>query len=108
VFRRPREFALIGGRIDIDKDILAHMDFKPIIEHAELMDKRIFIDEPMGLLATYQSQHVRYVTYDRTATFFSSIRGHVHPGQGRHRRAAPSVGGAMQENRQAGRRVHQL
>ncbi|MEF3367440.1 CoA-transferase [Methylocystis sp. 9N] len=44
------ELIEVAPGIDIDKDILAHMDFKPIVEHPELMDKRIFIDEPMELI----------------------------------------------------------
>lgn len=40
----------IAPGIDIQKDILDLMDFKPIIdENLKLMDKRIFIDEPMGI-----------------------------------------------------------
>ena len=35
----------------VNKHILPFMDFKPIIEEPELMDKRLFLDEPMGLLA---------------------------------------------------------
>ncbi len=36
--------------IDLDKDILSHMDFQPIISpDLKLLDARIFIDEPMGL-----------------------------------------------------------
>ena len=37
--------------IDIERDILAHMAFKPIIEKPMPMDPRIFRDEPMELLA---------------------------------------------------------
>ncbi|MBI1340811.1 acyl CoA:acetate/3-ketoacid CoA transferase [bacterium] len=35
--------------VDIDRDILAHMDFRPIIDTPVQMDARIFRDEPMGL-----------------------------------------------------------
>ncbi len=35
--------------IDIDRDILPHMGFKPIIREPDLMDPRIFRPEPMGL-----------------------------------------------------------
>ena len=38
-----------GGGLDIEKDILAHMDFKPIIKDVKVMDERIFKDELMGL-----------------------------------------------------------
>ncbi len=52
VFRRVRSgLALIevAPGIDIERDILAHMDFKPIISEPDLMDPRIFRPEPMGL-----------------------------------------------------------
>lgn len=52
VFRRVRAgLALIevAPGIDIERDILAHMDFKPIIGEPEVMDLRIFRPEPMGL-----------------------------------------------------------
>jgi propionate CoA-transferase len=45
------ELIEVAPGIDIEKDILAHMAFKPIINEPELMDRRLFIDEPMGLLA---------------------------------------------------------
>ena len=52
VFRRVRAgLALIevAPGIDIERDILAHMGFKPIIGEPDLMDVRIFRPEPMGL-----------------------------------------------------------
>ncbi|MFY9830067.1 MAG: acyl CoA:acetate/3-ketoacid CoA transferase, partial [Rhodoplanes sp.] len=52
VFRRVRAgLALIevAPGIDIERDILAHMGFKPIIGEPDLMDLRIFRPEPMGL-----------------------------------------------------------
>jgi propionate CoA-transferase len=40
----------VAPGIDIERDILAHMDFKPIINQPpKLMDARIFQDAPMGL-----------------------------------------------------------
>ena len=45
------ELIEVAPEIDIEKDILAHMAFKPIINEPEPMDRRLFIDEPMGLLA---------------------------------------------------------
>ena len=40
----------IAPGIDLEKDILAHMEFKPIIsKDLKLMDEAIFRDEPMGL-----------------------------------------------------------
>ncbi len=40
----------IAPGIDVEKDILAHMDFKPqIASDLKTMDPRIFMDKPMGL-----------------------------------------------------------
>ncbi len=45
------ELSEIAPGIDMDRDILAHMDFRPHMKAGEicLMDERIFRDEPMGL-----------------------------------------------------------
>src|SRR6185312_15235275 len=43
------ELVEVAPGIDIDRDILAHMQFKPIVEDPQLMDGRIFAGEPMGL-----------------------------------------------------------
>lgn len=37
--------------IDLEKDILAHMDFRPIMHDVRLMDAKIFAPEPIGLLS---------------------------------------------------------
>jgi propionate CoA-transferase len=40
----------VAPGVDIERDILAHMDFAPVIEgDPKKMDERIFRDEPMGL-----------------------------------------------------------
>lgn len=40
----------IAPGVDLEKDVLAYMNFKPIIpEDLKLMDERIFEEEPMGL-----------------------------------------------------------
>jgi propionate CoA-transferase len=39
----------VAPGIDIEKDILAHMDFAPVIGDVRVMDARIFQDERMGL-----------------------------------------------------------
>lgn len=44
------ELIEIAPGVDLEKDILPWMDFKPIINgHPRLMDQRIFLPEPMGL-----------------------------------------------------------
>jgi propionate CoA-transferase len=45
------ELIEVAPGIDIERDILAHMDFKPIVKEPIPMDRRIFIDEPMGLIS---------------------------------------------------------
>jgi len=55
VFRRGRdgvELIEVAPGIDIDRDILAQMDFTPIVRNPGLMDPRIFRDEPMQLEET--------------------------------------------------------
>jgi propionate CoA-transferase len=52
VFRRTHdgmELTEVAPGIDIERDILAHMDFKPIIRNPVAMDPRIFADEMMHL-----------------------------------------------------------
>ena len=52
VFRlRPEGLQLmeVAPGIDVDRDILAQMRFKPIVKDVRLMDARIFVDEPMDL-----------------------------------------------------------
>jgi propionate CoA-transferase len=43
------ELTEIAPGVDLEKDILAFMDFKPVINKPQLMDKRIFMLPPMGL-----------------------------------------------------------
>ena len=53
VFRRGSkglELIEIAPGIDLDRDILAHMEFHPVIaKDLKFMDKRLFLDQPMGL-----------------------------------------------------------
>ena len=52
VFRRSHEgleLIEVAPGVDIDRDILAHMAFKPIVRQPDLMDSRIFREGPMGL-----------------------------------------------------------
>ncbi|WP_294541818.1 acyl CoA:acetate/3-ketoacid CoA transferase [uncultured Rhodoblastus sp.] len=44
------ELIEVAPGVDIERDILSHMDFKPIVARdPALMDARIFADKPMGL-----------------------------------------------------------
>jgi propionate CoA-transferase len=59
------ELIEIAPGIDIERDILAQMDFKPIINKPLIMDRRIFKDEPMGLIANLLNLNLRErVSYD--------------------------------------------
>ncbi|MBF0209878.1 MAG: acyl CoA:acetate/3-ketoacid CoA transferase [Desulfamplus sp.] len=53
VFRLTKngmELIEIAPGVDLEKDILANMDFKPIVANPlAVMDSRIFMDQPMGL-----------------------------------------------------------
>jgi propionate CoA-transferase len=52
VFRltpRGLELVEVAPGIDIDRDILAHMDFAPIVDRPRVMEAGIFAIEPMGL-----------------------------------------------------------
>ena len=54
VFRRGRKGLVlteVAPGIDIEKDILAHMDFVPIVRDPVTMDPRIFLEAPMKLEA---------------------------------------------------------
>ncbi len=67
------ELVEIAPGIDIDKHILPYMAFKPIINEPQLMDKRIFIDEPMGLINDLLNLNLdQRITYDARATSCSS------------------------------------
>jgi propionate CoA-transferase len=54
VFRRGKkglELIEIAPGIDLDRDVLAHMDFRPeFAEDLKIMDERLFLDKPMGLI----------------------------------------------------------
>jgi len=44
------ELIEIAPGIDLDKDVLAHVGFTPVVNaEPKLMDQRLFLDEPMGL-----------------------------------------------------------
>ena len=45
------ELAEVAPGIDIARDILAHMGFRPIVRAPKLMDSRLFQPEPMGMEA---------------------------------------------------------
>jgi propionate CoA-transferase len=59
------ELIEVAPGIDIDRDILAKMDFRPIVRSPRLMDARIFRDEPMQLEDTLLALRLEdRVSYD--------------------------------------------
>jgi len=83
VFRRTHdgmELTEVAPGIDIERDILAHMDFKPIIRDPKPMDPRIFADEPMQLdetlLGLGLAQRVSY-DIERNTLFMNLESMHV-------------------------------
>ncbi len=71
------ELIEIAPGIDIERDILAHMDFKPVIKAPVTMDARIFSDEPMNLKDTLLAiSLVDRMHYDaRQNTLFYNFQG---------------------------------
>jgi len=45
------ELIEVAPGIDVERDVLAHMDFVPVVKDVQLMDPRIFWLKPMGLAA---------------------------------------------------------
>lgn len=59
------ELIEVAPGIDIERDILPHMGFTPIIKQPALMDARLFRDEPMELLADLLNLNLsERVSYD--------------------------------------------
>ncbi|SFG39291.1 acyl CoA:acetate/3-ketoacid CoA transferase [Methylobacterium gossipiicola] len=59
------ELIEVAPGIDIERDILPHMGFRPIIRQPALMDARLFRDEPMELLADLLNLNLsERVSYD--------------------------------------------
>lgn len=74
---RGLELIEVAPGIDIERDIVAHMGFKPIVENVVEMDPRIFRDEPMGLLDDLLNVNLpERVTFDSNQnTVFLNLEG---------------------------------
>jgi propionate CoA-transferase len=60
------ELIEIAPGIDLEADILAHMDFTPIISDPKPMDSRLFSDQPMGLARDFFDAPLRdRISFDR-------------------------------------------
>ena len=59
------ELIEVAPGIDIERDILAHMDFKPIVQKPLPMDPRIFREDPMELMADLMNLRLdERISYD--------------------------------------------
>jgi len=60
------ELIEVAPGIDIEKDILAHMDFEPIINEPRIMSSNLFLDEPMQLSEILLERELTdRISYDR-------------------------------------------
>jgi propionate CoA-transferase len=65
------ELTEIAPGVDLEKDILAYMDFKPIVKNPKTMDERIFRLPPMDLKKDLLSKPMsERMTYDPTTNIF--------------------------------------
>ena len=65
------ELTEIAPGMDLEKDILAYMDFKPIMKNVKTMDERIFRLPPMDLKTDLLSKPMsERMTYDPAANIF--------------------------------------
>ncbi|MEN3793769.1 acyl CoA:acetate/3-ketoacid CoA transferase [Fulvimarina sp. MAC3] len=78
---QPERLALIevAPGIDIDRDILAHMDFEPAVDDPKLMDERLFRPERMGLRSDFLEPPLeKRVAFDEERDLLEiNLRGYV-------------------------------
>jgi propionate CoA-transferase len=75
------ELVEVAPGIEIERDILARMEFQPIIRNPSLMDKRIFANAPMGLRDQLLRMPIerRFMYHPADNLFFANLEGHrVH------------------------------
>jgi propionate CoA-transferase len=80
VFRRSHEgveLTEVAPGVDIERDILAHMGFRPIVGTPDVMDRRIFAGALMGLDRTlFDLDLERRITFDAGRdTLFLNFEG---------------------------------
>jgi propionate CoA-transferase len=90
------ELIEVAPGVDIEKDILAQMDFKPIINNPQTMDLRIFQPEPMqlkeALLSISLVDRMQYEPGKGTAYYnFQGLRVHSKKDVEEIRRAAEEL-----------------
>lgn len=71
------ELTEIAPGVDLEKDILAHMDFAPVVKNPKTMDERIFRLPPMNLKENLLHKPIaERMTYDpATNVFFVNFEG---------------------------------
>ncbi|MBR0849676.1 acyl CoA:acetate/3-ketoacid CoA transferase [Bradyrhizobium diazoefficiens] len=72
------ELTEIAPGVDIERDILARMQFRPIIRSPSIMDKRIFAPGPMGLRERLLRMPIeqRLTYHPKDNLFFVNFEGH--------------------------------
>ena len=73
------ELIEVAPGIDVERDILPHMEFRPIIKQPALMDARIFREEPMELVKDLLNLNLcERVSYDSSRNIlFLNLEGFV-------------------------------
>jgi propionate CoA-transferase len=71
------ELTEIAPGVDLEKDVLAYMDFKPIMKNLKKMDARIFMPGPMGLKGDLLNKPIseRMVYDEATNLFYVNFEG---------------------------------
>jgi propionate CoA-transferase len=75
------ELVEVAPGIDIERDILARMEFRPVIRNPVIMDQRIFASGPMGLRDQLLRMPIeqRFTYHPGENRFFVNLEGHrVH------------------------------
>ena len=72
------ELVEVAPGIDIERDILARMEFRPIVRNPAIMDQRIFASGPMGLRDQLLRMPIeqRFTYHPGENRFFVNLEGH--------------------------------
>ena len=72
------ELTEVAPGIDIERDVLAHMDFTPMVRAPKMMDQRLFADMPMGLREEMLDIPLseRFIYHPEQNLFFVNFEGY--------------------------------
>ena len=72
------ELVEVAPGIDIERDILSRMEFRPIVRNPAIMDQRIFANGPMGLRDQLLRMPIeqRFTYHPGENRFFVNLEGH--------------------------------